>query len=452
MRALIVAALSAACALAPSSASAEPEKRAVPNYDGRDKKTTASDVLLWPPRIVVFPFYLTSEYVLRRPIGYVATTAEKNRWPAKVIDFFTFDKEHKSGFVPTFFYDFGFRPSVGLYFFWNDLGFKGHDVRAHVGNWGPGWISVGVAERFYFRGDRAMFSLKGEYIHRPDGLFAGIGPRSLEQNLSRFGFRRIAAAPGFDINIGGLSTFSVQLGVRKMSFHDDQNCCGDPPMRDLVARGVYERPPGFDGFTAIYQRASLALDSRRPTGSTTGIRAQFDFEHAGDVGTSRARQWVRYGAQLGGFLALDSRGRTLGFILHSQFADPVAGGEVPFTEQASLPYASSVGAGIVGIGALRGFRPGRLVDRSSLVATLQYTWPIWIWLDGAIHVAAGNVYGVRLREFEPNLTRFSTGIGFRSVGTPDHQFEFMVAVGTETIADGLGLNTIRILAGATRGF
>ena len=83
---------------------------------------------------------------------------------------------------------------------------------------------------------------------------------------------------------------------------------------------------------------------------------------------------------------------------------------------------------------------------------MQYSWPIWIWLDGTMHVAAGNVWGEHLRDLDPKLLRFSTGIGFRTVNTPDHQFEVLIATGTETIEDGLRPNTIRILAGATRGF
>jgi len=446
--------LATACALLSGEASAAPEKRPVPDYDGRGKKpTTASDVLLWPPRIVVFPLYLTSEYVIRRPLGALTTTAEKHHWPTKLIDFFTFDEEHKSGIIPTGLYEFGFRPSVGLYFFWDDAGFKGHQLRAHAGTWGPSWISAAFAERFRFRNDRAMFSWGAEFIRRPDGLFAGIGPRTLERDVSRFGFTRLGFSPSIDINLGGLSSFRAAVGVRSVSFRDDESCCEDRPMREVVARGSYAHPPGFlDGYTAVHQSLNLALDSRQPASSATGVRASVDFEHAGDVREARARQWVRYGGQLGGFVALDSHGRSLGLVLTAAFADPVAGNEIPFTEQANLPYAATVGAGIVGIGSMRGFRPGRLVDRSAMVATLQYSWPIWIWLDGTAHLAAGNVWGPHLRDLDAKLLRFSTGVGFRTVGSPDHQFEFLVGTGTETIEDGLRPNTIRILAGATRGF
>jgi hypothetical protein len=453
VRAFLVAALATACAFLPREASAAPEKRPVPDYDGRgEKKTTVGDVLLWPPRIVVFPLYLTSEYVLRRPIGALATTAEKHRWPTKIIDFFTFGEEQKAGIVPTGYYEFGFRPSIGAYFFWDDVGFKGHQLRAHAGTWGPTWISAALTERFRFRNDRAMFSWQAEYIHRADGMFNGIGPRTLERDVSRFGFTRLAFAPAFDVNLGGLSTFHTSIGVRNLHFRNDDFCCSDLPIRDVVARGTYDYPPGFlDGYTLLNQMLELTIDTRKATGPSSGIRASFDFEHAGEVGRSSRREWVRYGAQVGGFLALDNHGRSLALIVAAAFADPLAG-DIPFTEQVNLPYAGTVGAGISGIGSMRGFRPGRLVDRSALVATLQYTWPIWIFLDGTVHLAAGNVWGNHLSELDAKLMRFSTGIGFRTAGSPDHSFEVLFGTATETIADGLRPNSIRVLAGATRGF
>jgi len=463
VRALLVAASATVCALAPSVASAAPEKRAVPDYDGRgEEKTSATDVLLWPPRIVLFPIWVTHEYVIRKPIGALTTHAEKHHWPTRVADFFTWEKdgERKGGIVPTGYYEFGFRPSVGLYFWWNDVGFKGHDLRAHAGTWGPSWLSVAVAERFRLNNDRVTLAWGAEYIRRPDALFAGIGPRSLERDVARFGFTRVGFAPSLDVNLGGLSLFRASVGARSVTFRDDESCCGDPPIRDRVAEGAYPYPPGFrDGYTALHETLHLVLDSRKPgpkgtlqqPANATGVRASFNFEHAGDLRQPTARQWVRYGGHLGGFVDLDGHNRTLGLIVSADFADPIAG-DIPFTEQVNLPYAATVPAGIVGIGPMRGFRPGRLIDRSALAATLQYTWPIWIWLDGAVHVAAGNVFGKHLREFEPDLLRFSGGIGFRTVDSPDHQFELLVATGTETIRDGMDLNRIRVYAGFTRGF
>jgi hypothetical protein len=88
------AALAAAlCLLAPEAAAgSEPPKRTVPDYDGReDPPATAGEVALWVPRVVLFPLYLTSEYLIRRPIGWLISTAERNNWAPAIIEFFKFD-------------------------------------------------------------------------------------------------------------------------------------------------------------------------------------------------------------------------------------------------------------------------------------------------------------------------------------------------------------------------
>src|SRR5215470_800720 len=101
MRALCLA---LALTLASSSALAEEEgvtkKRPVPDYDGRgDEPTTAGDVLLYVPRIVLFPLYLVSEYGVRRPMEWLVINAERGQWPSLILDFFTFE-DRKIGVFP----------------------------------------------------------------------------------------------------------------------------------------------------------------------------------------------------------------------------------------------------------------------------------------------------------------------------------------------------------------
>src|SRR5690242_2369082 len=79
---LVVAAL--LLTIAPSALAQKNEptpKRAVPDYEGRPpKKTTAGEVALWLPRILLAPLYFTTEYLLRRPIGAAITAAEKGKF------------------------------------------------------------------------------------------------------------------------------------------------------------------------------------------------------------------------------------------------------------------------------------------------------------------------------------------------------------------------------------
>ena len=101
---------------------------------------------------------------------------------------------------------------------------------------------------------------------------------------------------------------------------------------------------------------------------------------------------------------------------------------------------------------MRGFRPGRLMGRSSAVATLEYRYPIWATLDGAAQVAMGNVFGAHLDGFDPELMRLAFTFGIRTAGERDHSFDILFGAGTETFKDGAALNSVRFVLGATRTF
>jgi hypothetical protein len=101
---------------------------------------------------------------------------------------------------------------------------------------------------------------------------------------------------------------------------------------------------------------------------------------------------------------------------------------------------------------MRGFVPGRLLGRSSAVATLRYRWPIWIWLDGSIQLATGNVFDAHLSGFQAKLLRLSAAIGVESVGSPDSSVELLLGAGTETFEHGTQVTSLRLVVGSNHGF
>jgi hypothetical protein len=117
-------------------------------------------------------------------------------------------------------------------------------------------------------------------------------------------------------------------------------------------------------------------------------------------------------------------------------------GDIPFTEQVVLG----------GFGLMRGYKPGRLIDRSALVSTLLYEWPVWAWLNGTAQLALGNVFGTHLDAFEPGLLRLTAGMGLRTTTSPDHQLELLVGFGTEPYDEGMNITSVRVFLGGTHGF
>ena len=415
---------------APAAAD-DPPRRAVPDYDGRgEEPTTAEDVALWIPRIVLAPFYVVSEYGIRRPVGWTMTAANPEGSANDRV------AHSGPGLFPTFYGDVGMRPRVGLYAYWDQLFIPEHALRLHFDTWGPQSLGLAVADRLQLAEDRAVLALTVGGEKRDDFVFAGLGPRSADDNLSRFEAYRAEGRLALELLPSRRFRVTGWIGTRAVRY-DDEACCNDPTVMERVGNLELDLPPGFDeGFTAWTHGAELVVDTRRVRPEPgSGIRLELRGEHALDLETCAASQWARYGGSASGILDLTGTRRELSLTLDASFADPIAGGMVPFTEQPTLG----------GNEALPAFLPGRLRDRSAVAATLMYEWPIWVWLDARIHVAAGNVFGAHLSGFDPELARLSFGIGLADRNPDGYLFQTVLAVGTETIEDGAAPSTVRFL-------
>ena len=420
-----------------------PRKRDVPDYDGRGKPpTTPGDVALWVPRVLFSPVYFVTEFLIRRPLGALIAGAERAGLPETLYNFFFFGPDHRAGFAPLVFADFGFNPSVGIFAFWDDAFARGNDLRFHGSIWTSDWIAGDVTDKIHL-GGKDTLSLDALGVRRPDKVFYGVGPRTLESSQSRFGEDKLQGSATFDFRLWRSSRIETGVGIRSASFYPG-HFGNDPSVEFSAARGVFPLPDGFlRGYTEEYNQLLAALDTRRERPADgSGVRIEFEAEQGSDVRQSPASGWIRYGGSAGAFYDLDGRHRVLSISATTVFADPIGKEPVPFTELVSLG----------GDGPMRGFYPGRLVGQSAAVATVHYRWPIWVWLDGSIQAAVGNVFDEHLDEFKPSLLRFSSAIGIESVGTPDNSIEVLFGIGTETFEHGGQVDSFRLVLGSNRGF
>jgi Omp85 superfamily domain len=417
-------------------------KRQVPDYDGRDPApTTAGDVALWVPRVLLSPVYLTSEFVMRRPLAALIPAAERADLPRKLYDFFTFGPDHKAGFAPVAFAEFGFNPSVGIYSFWDDAFVSGHDLRLHAEAWPSDWIAGSLTERF--RLDRDVLELRVSAVRRPDHVFYGLGPNSLQSSQSRYGEDVVNAGAKLDFRLWRASHIETGIGIRSARFYDGHYGT-DPALTQEAATRAFGIPDGFErGYTAEYNDLQLVLDTRRHWPRPgSGLRLEAQGEQGSDMQRAPLSGWIRYGATAVGFYDLNDHGRVVSLSIATWFADPVGSRPVPFTELVTLG----------GNGPMRGFYEGRLVDRSAAVATARYVWPIAAWLYGNIQAAVGNVFATHLEGFKPGQLRFSGALGLSGSGSQDYPLELLVGFGTETFDHGAQPNVARIALGVTRGY
>lgn len=427
-----------------ATASSVPEvttpKRERPDYGAPRPGTTPGEVALWAPRVALFPAWLVSEYAVRRPLGAFVTYAEREQWPVRVIAFFTFGERQQITLFPSAFFDFGLKPSLGFNLSWRYFLAERSTLTAHVGTWGPGWIAGKVSDR-YELGPGAAVSLEASVVRRKDWVYYGIGPHADLGTRYRYGATSFDVAPSGTFTLAPSLTATTRLGLRGRAFGTD-TCCG-PSLQSGIANGRLPPPPGLgQDFVAAYQGVNVDLDTRgaRPK-SQTGFRLQSHAEAVFAPGRGDDRRaWLEYGGEAGAAIDMWSA-RTLSAGVTAELTDPLLG-DVPFTDLASLG----------GERPMRGYLPGTLRDRSSLVGTLRYQWPVWVFLDGAMQVDVGNVFGPHFRDFSADLLRMSTSIGVRSTGNPDSAFEILVAGGTDTFGDGFRYSTFRLVLGSHHGF
>ncbi|RYZ02142.1 MAG: hypothetical protein EOO73_33005 [Myxococcales bacterium] len=434
---------------APKKDEAPPAKRQKPNYDGRGgAPRSPGQKSLWVPRVLLFPAYVVSEYVVRRPLGALITHAEKSGWPAAVSDFLALDQVHPVGIVPFMLIDFGFEPSAGLYAYWDDAGFKGHQLRFRGSTWGPSWLSGTLTERFLL-GPQEI-TLTATATRRPDYAFYGIGPDTRESALTRYQADTVYARAESKLVFGGRHVLEGAFGYRGARFgHSDYDADDrgkpdyQPSVDEAVALMQLPEPPGFrDGYRAPYGAARLVLDSRGRTRTKSGVRVELSGEESVDLANSPTSGWVRYGGTVLGFVDLSDGGRTLSLALSTTLVDPLGDRPVPFTQLAAPGGGRS----------MPGLRSGRLYGRSAVVAMLRYSWPIWLALKGSLQAGLGNVFGPHFEGIRPGRVRVSTAIGLETNGSRDSVFQALVGFGTETVESGAALDTIRVALGVRSAF
>jgi len=435
--------------VATARAAEPPPKRPVPNYDGRGgaPQSPARKALVIP-RVLFFPAYVVSEYLIRRPLAAAITGAEHGGWPAAISDFLALNQVHPIGVVPFMLFDFGFEPSAGLYGYWDDAGFKGHQLRFRGSTWGPHWLSGTLKERFEFK--NFEIALKGKLAKRPDFAFYGIGPDTPESNLVRYSGRTAYAHFQTTLVFSDRNLLQTTFGYRGASFgHSDYDIDDrgranyEPSLDDAVKAGKLPEPPGFrDGYRVGFANARLVLDSRGKSPMKDGVRLDVSAEENCDFANAPTSGWVRYGGTLGGFLDLMQSGRQLGLSVTGVLVDPIGPRPVPFTQLADLGGGST----------MPGLRFGRLYDRSSAVVDLRYSWPIWLALRGSLQAGLGNVFGPHFEGIRAGRARLSTALGLETSGSRDNIFQALVGFGTETFESGARLDSIRFVVGVRDGF
>jgi hypothetical protein len=449
---LLVCAALPAQADEPETASAEPTStepasvvrppdRPVPDYDGLPEPgDDAGDVLLWTARILTAPLYFVTEFLIRRPLGWVITEVEQHDVIEHLWEFFTFGPNDNIAVYPTAFYEFGFRPSVGVQASWDELFVPEHRIATHLAFGGPDWLSFRFTDWIEVE-DEWQLATNVLARTRPDFVYAGIGPNSGER-ISRFYAERVDALMSWELRLWQSSDLDLEAGYRTIAF-DDALYNGDPSVSDRAQERGEALPFGYaTGYNAVHSEVRADLDTRPRSGPPEGGVQVEAYGGAWGAfgGIGPLQRWVAWGGST--TLATDilGRHRVLGLTGDARLVSALDE-NVPFTELVDVGGSR---------GLLPGYFPGQVRGSSALGVTAHYTWPIWAFLDARLFFGTANAFGEHFEDFELDLLRLSFGLAFLPrIDGNDMPIQLQLAFATDTFESGADLRSFRFAIGAT---
>jgi len=415
-------------------------QRTPPDYRGQPPPpTTTGEVLIWGPRVILFPAFLVTNYVIRAPVGGLATVAEKDNWGNSVFNFFAFGPDHKYGIFPVFLLNFGFRPSVGAHFFWDDAFAAGNNLTTDVAYGGSNWISVGLGDRYHFS-KHSSLAVEAHWDRRPDNLFYGIGSEVTDDFRSRWGSDHVEGSVTYTQDVHRILRVEAKARLYRTIFRDYE-CCNDPTIQQRVDAGQYPAPPGYgENTTAAELGVKAVLDTRPPIGNRSGFRVGAAAAPGVDVTRGFDRSWIHYGGAIEGSWDVTRSGRVLSLGVITMFADPLGSQPVPFYELVTAGGAEP----------FTGFLKGRLRDRSAIGAELSWRWPVFAYLDGIAAVGVGNVFDQHLSNFRFDRLRFNAELGIRTAAQfGASNFQFIVGIGSDPFDQGFRISSFSLAFGVT---
>jgi hypothetical protein len=409
----------------PAPSAAPGRKRPLPDYDGRPPpEASAGDVLIWVPRALLFPAHLVLEHVVRRPIVGLATFVEKHHIQSWIRRLFVY-RDGKAGLFPTALYEFGLDPSIGFFFFYDDLFHPAHDIVLKGGFWTTDWARLELDDRVaVFRDDSGLIETNLLYLRRPDRPFYGIGADTREGDEGFYRVELLQARLGLSGRLSGLDRTTLELAYRRARFTDGEA----PVISDRFAVGDPAVVPGFGGYDLLSAGARVVLDSRSPDRvytSGTGLRLELRGSFNVDP-TAPELRFVRWGGGIGGFVDLSGENHVLGLRAELDLVENTGEREVPFTELATLG----------GRERMPGFLEGRFRGASTFLVTAEYRYPIWALMDASLFVGAGNAFGEHLAGLHAKRLHLTWGLGLRTNKRRDVSFDALLGFGSNRFDAG----------------
>ncbi|MCU1281779.1 MAG: hypothetical protein JWM53_5325, partial [bacterium] len=428
-----------ACAVAAVLVGAEPESAPPPAPPPAVATAAAPTIMPPPPDVVagersdgrldplpkrrwrLVPQVLMSPlrglfWLIRWPVGPALRLEDRKHPMGRLVSWLTWN-DGARGLRPAFYYSTIYVPEFGLRYFDNLT--LGVDTRMSL------TATVGGARYvfadFYLEPTRTTepvgISFAVSFDRRGDLLYNGLGSHTF--SAAPAGRYLMNALDGrMQVRLRparGLTLFAT-LGSGFKRFDNGDRIGGDPGIIFVYDTATI---PGFArGTTFVRTGAGFSLDLRdAPVRSSTGflLQAAFDFTRGLD---DDAASYERLSATASVPIRLWSPTHVLWLKATTAIA---------WQNDAPIPFSELPTLG--GPNDLRGFRFQDFRDYSAFYATAEYRWPAWMWVDAALFVDYGGVFGQNYANFGARRMQPDLGVALHVVTSREFYIRVQLGYG-----------------------
>jgi outer membrane protein assembly factor BamA len=265
-------------------------------------------------------------------------------------------------------------------------------------------------------GRRIEFKLRGEYRDLTSLRFYGLGNDSSVENESTYLLNDRGVTAYFWLNPRGLLSLGALGGyVSTLTDSGDANRSIEEVFDPAAVPG-FQDPRTQYAYTGGWVEFDIRDKWEEPP---VGIVARVTSARYEDTGISE-HDFTRVVGDVKAYVPLGARNRVLAFRLRTSHSLADDGKEVPFYLMETLGGAKDV----------RGYREYRFRDTRNLLASAEYRWEVWNFVDFSFFFDAGKVFR-NASDF--NFDRMHTGYGFgvRAHAPPNFTLRFDLAKSTE---------------------
>jgi hypothetical protein len=367
------------------------------------------------PEVLLFPLRGLF-WLIGLPVGAALRTEDRVHPMRRVIDAISWS-EGTRGIRPAFYYSTIYVPEFGLrYFDHRSLGVDTNlEVTATVGGANYVYSSLTVEPTRRSAPFGVVFDLI--FDRRGDLLYNGLGSHTYSDAATgRYLMNALEPRLGLRLRplpwLGLFATFSS--GIKR--FDNGDRVGGDS---GIIYSYDTATIPGFvHGTTFLRAGSGIVVDLRNGGArafSGVLVQASFDYTHGVDGDT-----WSY--ERLRGLVMVP-----INLWAHTHVLRLQAATTSTWQNDAAVPFSELATLG--GPDDLRGFRFQDFRDYSSFYATAEYRWPLWMWVDGAIFVDYGGVFGQNYANFGARRMQPDVGVGMHIVTSGNFHFRAQLGYG-----------------------